>query len=162
MNALTPADLLNTLRQHLAPWVAEHKGRLSLAKDPYHVIEILSEAPAGFRVILHWTGDEQLGDLPQQPLCTHQVDVILSFNLGLTAEPSAALVEARNNRPPLYGLLNDLRRRVLGCNYAPDISAEYLMYRGTEPVVMPEGLPLAAYRIQFSLDAALPEPTYVN
>jgi hypothetical protein len=159
---VSPADILKPLHTALTPWVAEKKGVLSIAKDPYHVLELLAESPVGHRVILAFAGDTGMGDQPQIPLAKATIEVVLSYNLGLTAKPDEALITARGDRPSLLALVHDVRMRVLGIRFPDEITDVHIAYGGCEPVVTPDGVPLAAYRMQFSLGYALGDVTYTT
>jgi hypothetical protein len=159
MNAYTPAQLLALYQADLNTWAMIKKAKLSIAKDPWHVLELLAESPAGLRLILHWAGDDSLGDQNEAIGSANHLEVIVSYNLGLTAKPDAALTQDQPNRPALLKLVSDIRERVLSL-FIPDAETAVSLsarYSGCETVTTPEGLPLAAYKLKFEFDAAFPD-----
>ena len=163
MHGLTPADILRAIQADLVEWASTTNGHISIAKDPWNVLEILAESPTGLRVILHWAGDKQLGDVDDLPLATASVEVILGYAMGLGKDPGSDLVTAQfNARPAVLDLVSDLRGRLLSLDMDSDPqnndeAAETLRYIGTDPVTLPDGTPTHAYRLKFELDHALPE-----
>lgn len=155
----TPDRLTRLVRDALKGLSAEGaKPTVSIAKDPWNVIEILTDAPRGVRLVIHWAGEEALGDEPAAPLATQRIEVIVGFALGLRAGVDSALVENLENRPSLLRLVSLVRARVLGMTFTePDASEGLFRYRGCEPVETPEGVPLAAYRLRFELDTNMPD-----
>ncbi|WP_448579265.1 hypothetical protein [Thermosphaera sp.] len=130
---------------------------VSIAKDPWNVLELLMDAPRGVRLVVHWAGDEAMGDEPAAPLITQRVEVIIAYALGLRAGVDATLAE-NTNRPSLLRLVSLVRGRILGMVFtAPDASEGLFRYRGCTPLETPEGVPLAAYRMQFDLNTNMPD-----
>jgi hypothetical protein len=161
MHGIRPDQILVYAKRAIDAIVRRNKGAVSIAKDPWNVLELLAESPAGFRCILHWAGDKLLGDQEELPLLTSRLEVILSYNLGLTATAESALVEKSplTDRPSLLRLVAIVRERVLQKLWPADFTEEQIRYVGTDPVGTPEGIPLAAYRLVFELDHAGPEFT---
>jgi hypothetical protein len=159
MNAYTPAQILALYQADLKVWARDNKATLSIARDPYHVLELLAETPAGLRLILHWNGDAPVGDQEEAIGSNNNIEVVLSYNMGLMAQPDAALVTAQPNRPALLKLVSDVRERVLslGVTDAETGAGLSARYAGCETVATPEGIPLAAYKLKFEFDAALPD-----
>lgn len=161
MDGLRPDQILRYAKTAVNSVVARNKGKTLIAKDPWNVLELLAESPSGFRCILHWAGDKLLGDQEDLPLVTTRLEVILSCNLGLTADAQTALVEESNitARPSLLNIVSTIRERILQKLWPASYTEEQIRYVGTEPVGTPEGVPLAAYRLAFELDHAAPEFT---
>ena len=159
MNAYTPAELLDLYKTDLEAWCAENKAQLSLARDPYHVLELLAQSPAGMRLILHWAGDDNAGEQDEAIGSVNRLEVILSYNLGLTAKPDLALLQAQVDRPALLTLISVVRNRVLSLYVIDAETGARLSARsaGCETVTTPDGIPLAAYKLKFEFDAALPD-----
>jgi len=146
-------EILEALRADLEPWVKTKRGQLSIALDPWNVLELLVNGPQGFQVILHWGGDDATGDQPAEPLADNTLEVIVGYNLGLNARPDLALVKNLPERPSLLKLVNDVRARVLSYVFPPDVTMQTPEYAGCKPVTLPEGIPLAAYKFQVKLTA---------
>lgn len=149
-----PEQLLQYLHDDLVPFVREHKGLLSIAADPYNFLELLGEAPSGWRLVLHWAGDEnQSADTPAAFL-RNEFHVGITCNLGLTAKPGEAVMKKRpGNAPSLLKLVQLTRARVRSLVFGANTTGQP-SYLGCDPVVLPDGTPLAAYRLRFSLISA--------
>lgn len=162
--AYTPDVLTDLVRRHLAGLnVRGMKPQISVAKDPWHVVEILVQSPQGLRLIVHWAGEAALGDEPAAPLATQRIHVVIGYALGLRASADAALVENTAARPSLLRIVSDVRERVLSMAFgAADASEGLFRYAGADPEETPEGVPLAAYRLRFELDTSLPEIRHVE
>jgi hypothetical protein len=159
MTGLYPDQVIKYLHNALEPFARSNRGTPHIAKDPWHVLELLAENPAGFRIIVHWAGDKNAGNrdgVENLPLVTAILQVILSNNLGLTASPEQALVDAVPGRQPLLRLLGKAREKVMRITWPEDL-CDPIRYVGTDPVGTPEGVPLAAYMMTFELDHALPD-----
>jgi hypothetical protein len=100
---------------------------------------------------VHWAGDTNISDLDELTLSDNDLQVILSYNLGLLARRDLALITGTTARPPLYDLVDELRSYLLSLRYPEIQTGSYLVYAGSEPVVTPDGVPLAAHRLRFKL-----------
>lgn len=160
----TPDSLLSELRTELEPWVRAKKGDFSVARDPYHFLELLAESPAGFRVVLHWDGETNPGDDAQAGCFPAQkISLGLTANLGLTAKPDESLHKASAARPALLRLLADVRDRMRGYTFPDETTARFILYKGAEAIVLPDSaIPLAGYRLNFELTIGLPPVAYRN
>ena len=150
---LRPDQIVAALVNGLSPWAKKQKARVSVARDPFEVIELLGADTPGLRLVVHWAGDDPLGEQ-----MAHVLEIVLGLNLGLTATPDKALVSGSAGRPALYQLISDLRVAVLAVEFPSLATESYLEYAGTKPLVTPEGVPLAAYTLRFTLDAAIQTP----
>jgi len=144
-------QIIDDLRKDFDGWVKERRGTLTVAKDPWHALEILCTGPQGIQFILGWGGDDTEGDQAQEPLGDNVIELTVAYNLGLEADRDAALMKNRDNRPSLLKLVNDARARLLAYVFAADDEPQFLAYGGTTPVTVPEGLPLAAFRIRATI-----------
>jgi len=146
-------DLLHEDDQHTG-WATANKAIVSIAGDPFEVYEILAEGPRGFRVILLWEGDD---DQPQggtsYGITENRIEVTLSGNRGLSLKPGDNLHrDSPDGRPALVTLLASLRREIRSIRFADDgSSSAALEYRGSAPVVTPEGVRLDAYTLRFAI-----------
>jgi hypothetical protein len=160
---LRPDQILGALVNGLGPWAAAHKAKPSIARDPFEVLELLAADTPGLRLVVHWAGDEPLGDqMAQAPLVTTTIEVVLGLNLGLSAVPDKQLLIGGSGRPALYQLISDLRAAVLAVEFPNLATAVFLCYAGTRPLAAPDGVPLAAYASRFTLESVLPGPASVN
>lgn len=154
-NELSPADILSKLREHLKDWVARNKGTLSIAEDAWHVLELLGETPVGFRLILHWAGDRNAADDIDDGIDNHQLEVIVTKNRGLMIKKGDNLLEPRAG-VALLTLIGQVKAKVKASFdlWEEGLTGGELEYRGCEVVTTPDGVPLDAYRLRWSLLAA--------
>lgn len=147
----TPAQLLQNLHDDLTPFVRQQKGQLSVAGDPYHFLELMGEAPVGWRCVVHWAGDENQSQEGPAAFLRNEFHVGLTCNLGLTPKPGEAVMKTRpNHGPSLLELVQLTRARVRSFSFGDGTTGQPT-YLGCDPVVLPDGMPLAAYRLRFSL-----------
>ena len=155
MPPLTVSQILAALYAALQVWGQPLGAVVTLARDPFHVLEILAASPAGFRLVVHWAGDENISDHDALPLAAHSIEVILSYNLGLTARPDLALIQGPQDRPGVLDQVDALRSFILSVQYPAGQTGTYAVYAGAKPFVTPDGIPLAAYVLAFKLKAAV-------
>lgn len=150
-----PEELLTILHEDLTPFTRELKGTLSVAADPWNFLELLAEAPQGWRLVLHWAGDEnQMTEVPGAAINKSEFHVGITCNLGLTAKPGEAVMRKRpGNAPSLLRLMTMTRDRVKSFVF-PDGTSGQAIYLGADPITLPDGTPLAGYRLRFSLMSA--------
>lgn len=157
---LTIGDVLRTLRDQVATWAGARGCRLETAGSAWHVLSLLSAAPAGLMALVWWGGDEAAGGRGR--LARHTLHVVLGRNRGLGADPSAHLVEdGPTGRRALFDLVEELRSHVMGHAWPEDIT-EGPRYAGCEPFVTPDGDPLDAYQISIALVAEMPAPARID
>jgi hypothetical protein len=161
MNLFSPDELLKAMDANVAQWKeAGQKITRFISKDPWHPYEIIATGPQGLCVIFHWSGADALGgeEVEGLTLATQKLEVFLSFNLGLTAQPSAALTQGTDARPSLLKLVGLLQRRIRSMDFRGETDVRrFFRWSGTEPVVTPDGIPLAAYKLKFELDTDVEE-----
>lgn len=152
---LEPDQLVTLLEDDLTPWVKELKGQLTVADDPWNFLELLAESPVGWRGILHFDGDEnKMGHPSEGCYLRNRFSFGISCQRGLTAKPLQALHKARpGGAPALLRLVALARLRIRSFALPADVSERFVRYAGSEPVVLPDGTPLAAYRLRFELTA---------
>lgn len=146
------ADCLDTLAK-------ETQGKFSRATDPFHVVELLQQAPGVFRVILSEEGDEPVGDRPWPSIVKTRWKIVVSMNRGLPSVFGQKIAAAFDGtQPSLLDRTAAVRDRVRGLVFADQTTSKALRYEGRAPVAY-QGAPLDAYELTFSLLTALPEPT---
>jgi hypothetical protein len=156
---LRPDQIVTAIVNGLTSWAAAHHAKISIARDPFEVLELLGADTPGLRLVVHWAGDEPLGDqMEQAPQVTTTLEVVLGLNLGLTAMPDRQLLTGGASRPALYQLISDLRVAVLAVQFPNLATTDFLAYAGTRPLASPDGVPLAAYTSRFLLESVLPAP----
>lgn len=150
--------MLISLRDGLEAWATANKGKVQIAGDPFHALDLLLQSPIGFRVVVWWDGDEPATDIHQAGIVSNRLKVSISYGRGLAKDPSASLVSGRASQKPLYELISDLRSKVRAIefsNQADEISSVWAAYRGTTPIVVPEGIAIDAYDLNFTLESVI-------
>lgn len=161
--AYTPDTLLLELHEDLSAFLAANRGALSVAAEMYDFLQLLTESPAGWRVVLLWEGEENPGDDAQAGCFpTQRFSLGVTANLGLTASPEIGLIKPSASRPALLQLVAAVRDYVRGHVFRGEVSTKYPLYKGADPVVLPDGMPLKAYRLRFELTVGLPPALYRN
>ena len=163
MNAGVAIDTLaKALADYLREWAVppQRVASVSVAKDPFHVLEILAQAPQSMRLIVGYEGCDDLG-APEDaaPIVTHQFSLTQGYSLRLTAQPEKALIEDAVNRPSLLGVVSEIHVHL--SDFLTDAGGEDrgLRLRNIRPLVTPEGVPLAAYKMTFDFVALIPAAT---
>jgi hypothetical protein len=165
---MTLDQLVKLPYQAMKTWAEARKGRATVARDPLDVLILLTQGPAGFLVIFLWDGDsaseigadetdvDQSGAVEVHPPATNRIEVIIGRNLGLDVRKDWALIAERDGRAPLLKLVNEARAKMLALVYPDDAtSLRRFVYRGCDSVSLPDGFPLAAYKLRFELVATV-------
>lgn len=153
---MTPAEIVKTVRDAINSPVTANHGVVSVAGNPFEVIELLEQNPGGFRVILLWERDEDAS--AQQPcvgIVNTTIAVVVSQNRGLRAWKGDNLYNAYGSLPALTDLV-DLVRTAIRATIMPEgQTSSWWLYLGCEPETTPQGLPLDAYRLRFRITNAI-------
>ena len=168
MNPPSPDQILLHIQGDVEPWAKRRKGVLSLAGDPGQLLDLLSDAPNSFRVVLMWGGDDPQGELEESGIVTNELQVWLIRAKGLKATPGEYLVQSTPGGAPAFLLLlSDLRKRLRSLAFWPEEEVTYgrMLYRGCKPYPNPElafDLPTVGYVLKFSLDSVVPHEELRN
>ena len=159
---MQPQQILKPLRASLEDF-SQGWGHVSLAEDPFNVFEQLTAGPHGTLIVLHWDGDEPAGQTRQSPFVRNRLEVYVGRNKGLSLDPGDTLVNRDfDGEKPLFELVSDVREHIRSFDYndqpeVPDTMHERsLSYGGTQSVILPSGLPMAAQKLTFNLITSLP------
>jgi len=160
--AITPAELLAIVHDGLKPLAEHWKGEISLATNPFEVIEMLAHAPGTPRIVILWEGEADAtggpGQSPQGGIVIHTVSLIISANRGLPFWQGGPLASIATDTPSILERLAELRTAALGIAFPGGSTRGRFFYLGAESETTPEGLPLDAYRLRFSLTAKINLP----
>lgn len=157
-------QIVKTLHDELEDWARSRQMRVSMARDPFDVLEVLAIGPRDAVIIVADAGDEpvdpDLGDVDREDGVVGPVNQLLEVTvgqgLGLDVVKDWRLIAGRGNRKSVLRHVNEVRAFVLSLVYPDnDETTRRLSYRGREPVVTPEGVPLAAYKLRFGLIASV-------
>lgn len=152
MAIVTPALLLKRTQADLEAWVAAIKGRVDVAADELHALLILADSPGGVRLVLAWAGEENLSPVPEVFMVAQKVSVFVCASAGLSVAPGEMAHTATATRPALLDLVAQVRARMLSQKWDAETTAQLWEYKGAEVARMPDGIPLRAYRLTFTLD----------
>jgi hypothetical protein len=110
------AAFLTALEDGLRPQVEAAGGRLEVATDPDHVLEILAgEAPKSWRVILNWAGDEAVDETTSPGIVYWSLAATIQAARGLAVNPGADAHRVKaNGRDPLMTLKSKVSRWIRG------------------------------------------------
>ena len=158
---MTAADIINKIRAELDPYVASKRGSVSVARDPYHVIELLYLTPDGFLVVVNFAGDEDLGQSRFTGVIRLKIDVIVSQQRGLAAEPGIELLEpSAPGDDPLFVLASKIRAFIRAIQFPDDgTTSGTLWFKRSEIVPGPDGTQFNAYRLSFEINGEVSEET---
>ncbi len=156
----TTTDIFDAIQADLQPFMAAQKGLISIAKDPYEVLELLGYQPGTLRVIIAWDGEEAIGH-ESSGIAKQLISVLVSRNRGLSVLKGDSLSASGGAWESLTKLTGQVRDRLRRLRFPEASTSEQLAFEGTETVVV-ENYPLDAFRIKFSLKIALPEPSPLN
>lgn len=160
---MTILALLQALYADLLPWVRSQSGQLSVAGSYVEVLDVLTAGPRSWLCILEWMGEESLAPDDAQPyhgVMRQSLACYCAIPQGLRPAPGEHLWLSASGRT-LIERTEALRDRIRAIRITPPgHSTSELHYRGCAQVLTPEGLPLAAMRLEFALITALPQPDY--
>jgi len=157
VNDLVTTDKLTAaLVRVLAEWARQQPGNMTVhrATDPWNAVELLCQGPTDYRVVVEYAGDEPQGDGPFSLISEHRWDVYLAVPLGLHADPAHVLTHGTPARPALLRMLDELKAFCLCLRWPEELTESLMKYGGSEGATLPDGLPLAAYRMRLLLTAA--------
>ena len=151
---MTIAEIINAVRAVAEPWVKDSKGAFSVARDPWHAYELLAAGTSGLILVL-CCGGEKPTDAPQgNPLGRLKVELTLGYGMGLTADLQSGQFAPIGNRPPLANMLDSLLQAVCAIDMqqvAAGATGPCFIYEGFDPVSLPNGVRMAAYRCTFHI-----------
>ena len=161
MNTITPANLMARIYNDLSPWVTDNKGVCSLTQNPYDLLEMLSERPAGWRLTMHWEGDSPADESVRgSGVVRNAIRFIVDGDLGPTVTPKIALIKSTAVRAPFLDLVDAVRQRVMGFTFdwlRPPLNRPW--YKGTDDKIpLPDGMYIAAYNVQVEIYSILALP----
>jgi len=141
----------------LKDWAKQQPGNMQVhrATDPWNAVELLCQGPTEYRAVVVYAGDEAAGtDMPFSLITEHRWDVYVTLPLGLHMDPASVLTQGTPARPALLRMVDELKGFCLALRWPEDLTETLMKYGGSEGATLPDGLPIAAYRLRFSLVAA--------
>jgi hypothetical protein len=160
---MLPEHIILPLQDTLTAF-SEGWAEVSLAADPFNVFEQLTTGPNSTLIILHWAGDKPAGSARQSPFVRNTLEVYVGRNKGLSLNPNETLYreDLYDSEKPLSQITANVREHLRSFSYdsvvtLPDTAHEpALSYGGCDSVILPSGLPMAAYKLSFNLVTSLP------
>lgn len=162
---LEPDQQLKLLHEDFTPFAREHHAELVIARDPWHFLELLASSPQGALLALHWAGDSNPQDnQAEAAIVDNIIEIGVLAHEGLAKSTVSRVLGPRpGNKPPLIELVSLVRMHARSFRYPADGTSErVLRYAGCDPVVLPDGLPLSAYRLRFTLTTAATAISFRN
>jgi len=153
------------LRGALEDWARPLKGNVSVARDPIDVLSLLVTGPRGFILVLHYAGGTLRSDIAADEssgtdaetvnaVGDERFEIAIGQAMGLSAGKDMNIFAAIADRPALMRRVNDLRARVTALLFPDDGSTlRRFRWTGTDPLMLPDGTPLAAYKLTFVITA---------
>lgn len=148
------SEIIDAVRDAVAPWVKEQGGVLTVAKDPWHGYEIISAGSPGLLLVLGYGGRDKVDGAPGNPLAQKRIELLLGNGMGLDIETGRAAFQQTGPRAPLVDLMDDLTQKVCEIDMqekSAGTTGPRFIFEGDEPVELPNGIRLAAYRLRFTI-----------
>ena len=131
--------------------------------DPQHPFVMLAAGQFnGLGLIVGFAGDRTESDDLPHAMSAASVDVYVGQGIDLRADPLAWMYDYAPVETPLLESVDKVRARLLGLTFAGADADDplYCQYGGIEPVVLPDGTPLRAYRVSAGWPIRIDTPTY--
>lgn len=158
----TPAELLGLLYDDLQAWAEGNGGVCALSQSPSALLELLLERTSGWRLIVHWEGDEPAdARVRSGPVLRNRFRLIVDGQLGPTATPRLTLVRERAGRAAFLAVVDAVRQRAMSYRF-PWLAEpnNRLYYDGTdEKIPLGGDAYLAAYNLSFHLFSTMELPS---
>jgi len=152
------AEFLRDLEKRIrVEWAPAHKAHVVLAEEAVHAMELLEGSWRGVNVVLWWDGDQPGGpDEIESTIHTGKVWIGVTRHAGLARAHFANLIEDDKNRPALLGIVQDLRKFLLGQTFETGLSegpgGAYLSSDGMAPIAMEKGTFLRGYALRVKIN----------
>lgn len=161
-------DILRLVHRDLKPYVEDDLGgRLSVSGTYVETLEVLTTGPRGFLCIMEWLGEDSFAEdnQPYIGVVRFELGIYVAVNPGINgggARPGEGLWLSESGRT-LLDRVEQVRARVREIRLEHDEThSREFDYRSCRQVLTPDGLPLAAYRMEFGLIHSLHVDDYRN
>lgn len=142
LQVTNPSMLLRVLHKDLQEHLEPEGGQVFMARDPLNALEILAASPAAFFVVVLDKGVGRENVVSPLYMLRARVGIYVAQNRGLEVQASGNLLQ-------LTERCESVRDRLLTLPL-PGAADEVPTYDGRELVTLPDGMPLAAYEMNFS------------
>lgn len=142
---MTSSEFLADQLRDLETLLRQDNGTAFLAHDPLHALEILASSPAGYFAVLLDKGDALRSPVPVAPM-ESRIALYVAQQKGFSASPAAPVLS-------LVQRCESLRSALLAKAWPKPATIGALQYISPfrTIVTLPDGMPLAAYEMNFSL-----------
>jgi hypothetical protein len=157
-----PAEIMAVLYDDLTRWAASQGGVVSLTQNPFELLEMLRRPPNGWRLTLHWSGDQVTDPRVRTGgVVDNTFRLVIDGQLGPTAIPRIEIIRPGHRRTPMLALIEAVRYRLMQYRFAGlNPPNDGLWYRGTnDNVPLPDGISIAAWNVEFMLRTTKAQPT---
>lgn len=162
MNGIAPSELVSAVFQWFKAWTSAPQPftSVSLAKDPLHALELVATGPQGMRAVVSYHGGQTVGgeQNPGAAVMTHNITVWIGYALGLTVDPNIRVAIGSADRPALLNIIASVDTYVRSLLLPADVTNQILRLVAIQDVVLPDGVPLAAQKLVYAIEAAMPAP----
>ena len=156
-----PDRIVELLTKAIEAWTKGdtlRRAKVLPARDPFDVLELLLVSLEKALIVVLWNGDQpedigQDADTGDVGPARNSIEVTVGCGLGLDASRDWRLILGKGDRKSVIGRVADVRAFVLSIHFpeADQTTLQRFAYRGCEPVVTPDGVPLAAYKLRFEI-----------
>ena len=162
-------DLCDFMRDFLARirhWAKKYDADVVLAEEAVHAMELLEGGGRGVNIVLWYDGDQPGGpDEIESTIHIGKLWIGVTRHAGLARAHFANLIEGDDERPALLGIVQDLRKFLLGQMFKDGLpespEGAYLSSDGMAPLTLEKGTFLRGYalrvKINFTALVARPE-----
>lgn len=159
---MTNLLILKMLHADLEAFAADAGGKVSASGTFVESLDLLAVNPAGFLAIIEWQGEDAATEDEFTGVMRNDIGIYVAINAGIQAKPGAALWISPQGRT-LLERCNSVRDRVREIVFTDnEETTRRFNYRGARQVLLPDGTPLRAFRLDFTIHNALPDPQYRN
>jgi hypothetical protein len=152
---MTISEQLKFVKEQLAPWAAEVKGRVEIAADAVHLLGILATTPGAPRVVILFDGEEKRGEFEELGRVDRKFMVVVSRGRGFKLDPGGALTEGVAGGKPLYDLYEECREMVRAMVFDRETTEGIPNFTGGSRFSLEEAT-VDALQINFTIGVQLP------
>jgi len=156
----TPAQIMAAIYADLSRWASGRQGTVHIARDLESAVT-MPPPPSGWSATLHWQGDDPAGTGTRRGnVVENNLRIFIRANLGPSAKPDIALIQATAARPgPFLDLVAALRTQVLRYTI-PGVRApgNCFSYKGCTDQAAVGGYLVAVYSLLFGVWSVIEMP----
>lgn len=153
---MTIGETISQTRDTLATWAEGQGGSAEIARDIVHLYALVRIKPGGFRVIVHFLGEEKRGTFEEAGQVDRKFWVVISFGQSLQLDKGDALIHGQAGGRPLFDLAEEVREQIRAISFDPSTTEETPDLRSITPFAIPSDVLLDAYTIEFWIGCQLP------